>query len=279
MLLVTKGHPFDREPFLALFDADPGIAYTHVEQPEAQALLRPERAEPWDVVVFYDMPGVRFTDADPPVAIDKPPATLVASLEALLAAGKGLVFLHHAVAGWPAWPRYGEVIGARFHYRAADFAGRTYPDSGYLLDVSHHVEVVDPDHPVCAGLGAGFDLTDELYLFPVLTDKVLPLLRTTHDTTDPPASGRPTSPCGAGATPTTGGPTRRAATSWRGCAGPAPRRSPTSNPVTAPLPTATRTTGASSATPSGGRPHPRPTAGPAPPELRSGGARTARWRR
>ena len=32
----------------------------------------------------------------------------------LLTAGKGMVFLHHAIAGWPLWPEYGEVIGDAF---------------------------------------------------------------------------------------------------------------------------------------------------------------------
>ena len=185
VLLVTKGHPFAREPFFAVFDDAPGIEWTHVEQPAAQALLEPGRAARWDVIVFYDMPGIRFTGSEPPVELHEPPATLVHDFEALLESGKGMVFLHHAVAGWPAWPRYAEVIGARFHYQPATLAGVDYPDSGYRFDVRHRVEVLDPAHPVCAGLGDGFELTDELYLFPVLSADVVPLLRTTFDTGDP----------------------------------------------------------------------------------------------
>lgn len=184
VLLVTKGHPFAREPFLSIFDDAPGIEWTHVEQPAAEALLDPGAAARWDVLVFYDMPGIRFTGSDPPVELQAPPAALVRGFEALLDAGKGMVFLHHAVAGWPAWPRYAEVIGARFHYQPATLAGVEYPDSGYRFDVRHRVEVLDPGHPLCAGLGDGFELTDELYLFPVLRDDVVPLLRTTYDTTD-----------------------------------------------------------------------------------------------
>jgi type 1 glutamine amidotransferase len=102
----------------------------------------------------------------------------------LTAAGTGLVFLHHAVASWPAWDGFAELVGARFHYRPGRLGGIEYPDSGYRFDVTHTVEVLDPDHPVCAGVGPTFTLTDELYCFPVLTDRVHPLMRTTFDTVD-----------------------------------------------------------------------------------------------
>ena len=44
ILLVTKGHPFEREPFFALFDGMEGVNWTHVEQPAAQALFNVEQA-------------------------------------------------------------------------------------------------------------------------------------------------------------------------------------------------------------------------------------------
>ena len=181
VLLVTKGHPFQREPFFEVFDVDTGIEWTHVEQPAARALFHPDRAGDFDVFVMYDMPGITFTRDDPPVRFDEPPADYVAGFEALLDAGKGMVFLHHAVAGWPVWARYAEIVGGRFHYQPARFRGVDYPDSGYRFDVTHRVDVVAPEHPICAGLGDGFEITDELYLFPVLTDDVVPLMRTRFD--------------------------------------------------------------------------------------------------
>lgn len=185
VLLVTKGHPFEREPFFAVFDADHGISWTHVEQPAAAHLFDPDRLAEFDVVVFYDMPGIRFTGGEPPVRFLDPPADFVRGFREVLETGKGMVFLHHAVAGWPAWEEYARVIGGRFHYQPAELRGVRYPDSGYRFDVHHHVEVLAPDHPVCDGLGDGFDLTDELYLFPVLEDDVVPLMRTTFGVRDP----------------------------------------------------------------------------------------------
>lgn len=187
VLLVTKGHPFDKQAFFDVFDANRDIDWTHVEQPAAQALFHPERAAGFDVIVMYDMPGIRFTRSDPPTEFAAPPPDYVAGFRSLLEAGKGLVFLHHAVAGWPAWPEYAEIVGGRFHYQPATLRGVAYPDSGYRFDVTHNVEVLDPGHPVCAGLGDGFEITDELYLYPVFEDSVVPLMRTTFDMGDPSA--------------------------------------------------------------------------------------------
>ena len=44
VLLVTKGHPFEREPFFQVFDEMPGVNWTHVEQPAARALQNVEEA-------------------------------------------------------------------------------------------------------------------------------------------------------------------------------------------------------------------------------------------
>lgn len=173
-LVVTGGHPFEAEPFFAVFDALDGITWTAATTP----------ATGHDVVVFYDMPGLRFTGGDPPVDLIEPTAEQRSTMAELCIAGTGLVFMHHAIASWPAWPGYAELVGGRFHYAPATLDGVDYPDSGYRFDVAHTVEVLDPDHPVCAGLGASFTIVDELYCAPVLTDRVVPLMRTTFDTAE-----------------------------------------------------------------------------------------------
>ncbi|HEU4430086.1 MAG TPA: ThuA domain-containing protein, partial [Myxococcota bacterium] len=98
----------------------------------------------------------------------------------LLASGKGIVFLHHAIAGWPAWPEYGDWTGARFLYAPGTARGRNYPDSGYRHDVKHFVKPVDPKHPIAAGIEAGYEISDELYLCPVFEELVTPLMRSSH---------------------------------------------------------------------------------------------------
>jgi len=175
-LIVTGGHPFPRDPFFAMLDALDGVGFTAVEHPAALERLAPESLEPFDCIVFYDLPGIEFRRPEPPRLI-APPERFRRDFESLLGSGKGLVFMHHASGGWPAWPAYAEAIGGTFLYQPGRFGGREWPDSGYVMDVDIRAVPVDPSHPVLAGLEDGFTLNDEPYLAPVMTDAVVPLLR------------------------------------------------------------------------------------------------------
>ena len=188
-LLITKGHPFDKAAFFAVFDAliaDPDCEltdYTHVEQPAARVFFDPARAEPWDVFVMYDMPGLVFGPDYQGLEFEEQSEELMTGTNALLEAGKGMVFLHHALAGWPSWEDWARIMGGRFHYRPAVLDGVEYPDSGYHHDVTHTVEVLDASHPIVAGVPDRFEITDEVYLAAVLEGAVEPLLRSTHEFT------------------------------------------------------------------------------------------------
>jgi type 1 glutamine amidotransferase len=178
VLLITKGHPFEREPFFSLFDEMPGVDWTHVEQPAAQALQNVEWARGYDAFVAYDMPGIRFEPGGP--VMPEPDPGFKERFMALVEEGHGFVFLHHAIAGWPAWPEYGELIGGRFLYLPTEVRGRACLDSGYRHGVTHTVRVV-ADHPVTAGIAPQFEITDELYLYEVFEDDVEPLLVSDHE--------------------------------------------------------------------------------------------------
>ena len=88
------------------------------------------------------MPGIDFSTQPP--GFVAPPEDLKKGFMDLLSEGKGMVFLHHAIAGWPLWPEYGEVIGGRFFYSSSECRGKTVLDSGYRHDVAHSVRVLDP---------------------------------------------------------------------------------------------------------------------------------------
>jgi uncharacterized protein len=176
--VITKGHPFEAEPFFAVFDSLKGVSWTHVEQPEAQALFSVEAAAPYDAFVLYDMPGIDFRKDGPPVFEEPEPDYRQRFLE-LVAHGHGFVFLHHAIAGWPAWPEYGNLIGGRFLYLPATVRGQSRQDSGYRHDVEHEVRVLRR-HPVTEGLPDRFTLTDELYLYEVFEEDVEPLLASNY---------------------------------------------------------------------------------------------------
>ena len=178
VLISVKGHPFERDAFAAVFESFEGIRHTFVEQPATQAFMSPDAADPWDVLVFYDMPGIDFSTQPP--GLVPPSDVLKQGFMELLASGKGMVFLHHAIAGWPLWPEYGEVIGGRFFYLPSQCRGQPVLDSGYRHDVSHEVSVADTTHPITAGVDETFLLTDELYLYEVFEDDVEPLLTSAH---------------------------------------------------------------------------------------------------
>ena len=172
-LVITKGHPFEREPFFRIFDEMPGLNWTHVEQPAARALQNTQEAAAYDAFVAYDMPGIAFGPNGPDFEV--PDESFRKNFLALVEAGHGFVFLHHAIAGWPAWPEYGELIGGRFLYLPAEVRGEPKLDSGYRHEVTHQVRVL-ADHPVTAGIPATFQITDELYLYEVFEADVTPLL-------------------------------------------------------------------------------------------------------
>lgn len=175
-LFAVRGHPFDRTAFDAMFQAMDGIAATMVDQPAAALLMNPEAMRDFDALVLYDMPGLDFEAPENARLYRDPSPELQAGFRSLLEQGKGVVALHHALAGWPTWAEYHEWLGGQFFYHPGTWRGAPVPDSGYCHDVTHEITVA-ADHPVTAGLPASFTLTDELYLCQVLESGVTPLLR------------------------------------------------------------------------------------------------------
>jgi len=129
--------------------------------------------------VLYDRPGIEFIRHGEGVPVfHPPPAQYRDGLLAMLEQGTPLVILHHAGAAWPAWPAWADIVGARFLYQPC---GNT-PDSGMRMSVTHTVRPV-PKHPVTQGIEP-FPLTDELYLWQVCEEDVVPLLRSDFTFTD-----------------------------------------------------------------------------------------------
>jgi len=181
-LVVTKGHPFEREPYFAMLAAVQEEhqlgEITHVEHPAAPGVFHPDTLSAFDCVLFYDMPGIGF-GANGPTYTD-PPEAFKRQLIQATERGVGLVFTHHAIAGWPLWEAYAELIGGRFCYTPQTLRGQAVPDSGYRHKVTHNVTVL-AEHPVTAGVAARFEMTDELYLSQVFTEDVMPLLASDYE--------------------------------------------------------------------------------------------------
>src|SRR5258706_4248227 len=182
VLIITRGHEFERAPFFELLDAlGDDITWTHIEHPAADIMMSPQYAKPYDVLAFYDLggPGVPTVarGGAPPPAI--PPGAVIASnniayplaspdlkknFEALVKEGKGLVFLHHAAAAWAhVWPEYSEVIGGACDwYAPTKIRGFENPNMGYFGMTPQHITFVDKTHPITQGL-SDFDVVDEAY--------------------------------------------------------------------------------------------------------------------
>lgn len=182
LLALARGHPYEWEAYAGLLGGLDEFDVCHVEQPVAQRLLNRQAASEFDAIVCYDMPGVDFTDADAPRLVEPDP-DFKRDYLAMLDAGVGMVFMHHALAAWPAWPEYAEIVGGRFHYRPATLREKEWPDSGYCHQVTHSVSKVG-SHPVTEGIPEHFDITDELYLCPVFEEDVIPLLRSDYQFQD-----------------------------------------------------------------------------------------------
>lgn len=177
LFVVTKGHAFSRDGLEAMLRAV-GCEPTMVDQPAAAVLLNPEHMRGYHAILFYDMPGLDFrAPAAERPAFVPPPVYFTAGFEALMQEGKGMVMLHHAIAGWPAWPTYAKAIGGQFLYRDALIANEPRASSGYLGDIAYIARIADPSHPVTAGLPDRIDLEDELYAQCLFDDPAIhPLL-------------------------------------------------------------------------------------------------------
>lgn len=185
VLIVSKGHDYAHDSFLSMFAAMDGIRATLVEQPAAQIVLQPEHAGRYDAVFFYDMCGIPGAGLvhDDASATGEPPEAYVRAIEALLERGTGIVLVNHATVSWPNWPLWRQITGSSFMLTAGVLDGREVPGSGYRgghgpLQNATIPLVPQGTHPVLAGLEAGFDITDELYLKTAgFESSVLPLMR------------------------------------------------------------------------------------------------------
>ena len=189
VLIVSKGHDYAHDSFLAMFQGMEGVTTTLVEQPAAQVVVQPEHVQAYDSILFYDMSGIPGVGLLHDGANDTgiPPQGYQRSIEALIEAGKGLVLLNHATVSWPLWPLWRRITGSSFMLQSGELDGKTVPGSGYR---GGHGPYPNPtlklipqgEHPVLAGLQDGFAITDEIYLKTTgFEQSVTPLLRGEFD--------------------------------------------------------------------------------------------------
>ena len=178
LLVITRGHPFERDPFFEMIDSL-GFEWSHIEHPAAQDFFDIDKIKKYSAILFYDMPGLNF-EADPSNKefFAEPPENFKKNFINRLSEGIGCVFLHHALAGWPKWDEYHEIIGGKFLYQPGNVRGVKSPDSGYRHFVKYNVSS-SGDHPITKGIEK-FEIEDELYLANIFEDKINPILRSDY---------------------------------------------------------------------------------------------------
>ena len=178
LLVVTRGHPFERDNFFNMVDSL-GFNWSHIEHPAAQSFFKKENLKKFDAILFYDMPGLNFDEInDESKFFINPPQEYKEDFLERLSEGKGCIFLHHSIAGWPMWDEYSNIIGGRFLYKPGKIKGKKYPDSGYRHFVNYKVSSVS-EHPITKGI-SDFEIEDELYLSHVFEEDINPLLKSNY---------------------------------------------------------------------------------------------------
>lgn len=167
VLLVTGGHDHDIS-FYSLLDGQDDLAVT--VDPYPNAFLAPFGGvkRPVDVLVLYDMPAELS-----PVQQE--------NLRAFVESGKGVVALHHAIAGRTEWKWWcEEVVGGRYLPKAVE--GRAA--STYKHDEAISVRPRGA-HPITAGIGP-FRIFDETYKGLWISPRASVLLETDNPSSDGP---------------------------------------------------------------------------------------------
>lgn len=178
LLIVTRGHPFERDNFFSMIDTL-GCDWSHIEHPAAQSFFKKDNLKKFDAVLFYDMPGLNFEEInDDSKFLINPPKEFKNDFLERLNEGLGCVFLHHSIAGWPLWDEYSNIIGGKFLYKSADIRGKKSSDSGYRHFVNYKISSVS-DHPITKGIN-DFQIEDELYLFNVFEEDINPILKSDY---------------------------------------------------------------------------------------------------
>ena len=171
VLVVTGGHDFEAESFFGMFQAIPDITTETATYPAAAESLKPELADKYDVVVFYDMWAQGITEQQQKDFV------------ALLHRGIGVVALHHTLAAHQAWPEYEKIIGGKFQLQERIVDGKTLPTSGYEHDQQVSVHIANGEHPITKGL-KDFEIRDETYNKYDTDPQATVLLTTEHPKSD-----------------------------------------------------------------------------------------------
>ena len=178
---IVGGHPYDEIAFQDMLNSLSGVESNVLKWPGAEELFTVDAVEKMHregrVLALYDLPGIRFNRGSEPDLV-APSPEIIKSWRRMTQLGIPILAMHHAIASWPTWPLFAEILKGRFHYVPAKLRGQEYKDSGWANPVHQVFDVLLPAHPICEGLPESFELTDETYLCPIFENEVTALIST-----------------------------------------------------------------------------------------------------
>ena len=164
ILVVTGGHAFDTVEFFDLFSSLENTLFDTVSHPRALELLASNKIDRYQVLVFYDyLPEMQLSDS--------------IIFRGLSQKGISMLFLHHALCNFQQWDGYSQMVGGK--YIIPEFEPDSTLHSNYRHDMDIQVTVLDPNHPVTAGVD-NFVIHDEDYSNIRVNKDVIPLLGTSN---------------------------------------------------------------------------------------------------
>jgi type 1 glutamine amidotransferase len=163
VLVVTGGHDYPTS-FYSVFEGRPEWRWDHA--PSMREAFAREAASRYDVAVFYDM-----TTQDAGEDARR-------NLQAFAEAGKGIVALHHSIAGHPGWTFWEELVGGRYLEKDEG----EWKKSTYRHDIELRVRPAGR-HPIVDPVGP-LQVEDEGYKGMRVSPEVVPLLETSHPDSD-----------------------------------------------------------------------------------------------
>lgn len=166
-VVVTGGHNFDKEAFLAMFAAIEDVEFVHAVQKDHSEIFESIDHWPYDVIVLYNMTQE---------ISEKRRANFIK----LLDDGVGVVMMHHAVAAYQGWDEYRRIVGGKYYLKADK--EKKIEASTFKHGTDTRLYVTDKKHPVTQGIN-DFTVHDETYKNVVFDKGNTPLM-----TTDDPSS-------------------------------------------------------------------------------------------
>lgn len=149
VMVLTGGHGYDQPQFEEMFDSLDNVKITHVTLDKDGGAFDNIFLWPYDVMVFYHF---RMPISE----------TSQANLIKLTENGAGIVVLHHGIAGFPEWPQWRKIVGAKYFLKDTQEDGTLWKRCTYKHDVEMAVQPEDTRHPVTRGVSP-FIILDETY--------------------------------------------------------------------------------------------------------------------